>query len=59
MAMIEYGMLRRPARFLVFFALAAAALIALARYRSRLLESFTFVFEEQPERDVLTLNLSQ
>ena len=58
MAGIEQSMLARPALFLIFFPVTAALTWWLARNRNRSLANFGLVFEEQPEREVLTLNLS-
>ncbi len=58
MAGVERGMLEHPARFLIFFPVTAALTWWLARNRNRSLADFGLVFEEHPEREVLTLNLS-
>lgn len=60
MARLELWLLDNPLRLAVFYAMAWAGLIALVRYRNRLLEEdSTLMYEEEPEPVVRTLNLSE
>lgn len=58
MASLEFWMLQRPVRLILFYALALAGWRALAIYRDRVLDRrFTLIYEDAPEPLVQTLEL--
>jgi hypothetical protein len=59
MASLEVWMLRREHRIAICYAIAAAVLAAIVKFRNKLLDDgFEFVYNDQPEPAVRTLDLS-